>query len=141
MIKRRRFRNTTLEEVLADEAQRLRKETEGILPHYKRERLARKARQAETASHMTRLDSIAWTATAKVEKAASICGPFHFECHLLAQSCRSLRAAANVPAAFRGPSCLASIAQTKSISTFLAAVLILAPLATRQMPSYAAVFR
>ena len=52
MIKRRRFRNTTLEEVLADEAQRQRKEAPGILPGYKTERLVRKARQAETASHM-----------------------------------------------------------------------------------------
>ena len=52
MIRRRRFRNTTLEEVLADKAQCLRKEAQGILPHDKRERLVRKARQAETASHM-----------------------------------------------------------------------------------------
>jgi len=41
-----------LEEVLADEAQRLRKKAQGILPDDKRERLVRKARQAETASRM-----------------------------------------------------------------------------------------
>ena len=52
MIKRRRFRNTTLEELLVNEAQRLRKEAQGIPPGYNRERLVRKARQAKTASHM-----------------------------------------------------------------------------------------
>jgi pheromone shutdown protein TraB len=52
MIKRRRSRNTTLEEVLADEAQRLQRETQGIQPGYKKERLVRKARQAEAAFHM-----------------------------------------------------------------------------------------
>ena len=52
MIKRRRFRNTTLEEVLANEAQRLRREAQGIPPGYKRGRLVRNARQAETASHI-----------------------------------------------------------------------------------------
>ena len=52
MIKRRRFRNTTLEELLVGEAQRLRNEAQSIPPGYKRERLGRKARQAETAYHM-----------------------------------------------------------------------------------------
>ncbi|WP_028166357.1 hypothetical protein [Bradyrhizobium elkanii] len=52
MIKRRRFRNTTLEEMLADQAQRLARQAQGIPPGYKRQRLVRKARQAETASHM-----------------------------------------------------------------------------------------
>jgi hypothetical protein len=49
MQERRRFTQTEpLEKRLADEITRLRKEPPGI----ERERLIRKARQAETASHM-----------------------------------------------------------------------------------------
>jgi hypothetical protein len=54
MLKRRHFKQTiALEERLADEARRLRKEAEGTPPGAERERLIRKAEQAETASHMT----------------------------------------------------------------------------------------
>jgi predicted trehalose synthase len=54
MPERRRFTQTTsLEERLADEAKRLRKQAQGTLPGIERERLLRRARQAETASHMT----------------------------------------------------------------------------------------
>ena len=41
-----------LDKRLAEEAQRLRKEARGTPPGVERERLIRKARQAETASHM-----------------------------------------------------------------------------------------
>nr|WP_084809354.1 hypothetical protein [Bradyrhizobium sp. NAS80.1] len=50
MLKRFRFRNTTLEELLAEEAQRLREEAQGIPPG--RERLVRQARRARAASHL-----------------------------------------------------------------------------------------
>jgi hypothetical protein len=53
MFKRRRFKNTTLEELLADEAQHLRKMAQGRPSGIEREQLIRKARQAEIASHMT----------------------------------------------------------------------------------------
>ena len=50
---RRRFTQTEpLEKRLADEITRLRKEARGTPPGIERERLIRKARQAETASHM-----------------------------------------------------------------------------------------
>lgn len=52
MLKRLRFKNTTLEELLVDEAQRLREEAEGIPPDTGRERLVRKARRAKVASHL-----------------------------------------------------------------------------------------
>ena len=49
----RRFTQTEpLEKRLADEITRLRKEARGTPPGIERERLIRKARQAETASHM-----------------------------------------------------------------------------------------
>ena len=50
---RRRFRQTqSLEERLAEEAQRLRTETKLLPPSAVRDDLIRRARQAETASHM-----------------------------------------------------------------------------------------
>jgi hypothetical protein len=53
-MQRRRFRqNETLEARLAEEAKRLREKAK-LLPHgAEREELIRKARQAETGSHMT----------------------------------------------------------------------------------------
>ena len=53
MPERRRFTQTTLEECLAEEAKRLRKQAQGTPPGIERDRLVRRARQAETASHMT----------------------------------------------------------------------------------------
>jgi len=51
---RRRFKQTTsLEHRLAEEAKRLRKEARGTPPGFRRDQLIRKARQAETASHMS----------------------------------------------------------------------------------------
>ena len=51
---RRRFKhNESLEQRLADEAQRLRKEAKGTPPGVERDRLLRRARQAETGSHMS----------------------------------------------------------------------------------------
>jgi hypothetical protein len=51
---RRRFTQTdTLEVRLAEEAQRLRKEAQGTPPGIERERLIRKARQAETGVHIS----------------------------------------------------------------------------------------
>jgi hypothetical protein len=51
---RRRFTQTdTLEVRLAEEAQRLRKEAQGTPPGIERERLIRKARQAETGAHIS----------------------------------------------------------------------------------------
>ncbi|MHC4046745.1 hypothetical protein [Bradyrhizobium sp. 23AC] len=54
MTKRRRFKQTrSLEERLAEEAQRLREEA-SLLPHGSlREQVIRKARQCETGSHMS----------------------------------------------------------------------------------------
>jgi hypothetical protein len=50
---RRRFKQTaSLDQRLIEEAQRLRKEAQGTHPGIERERLIRKARQAETASHI-----------------------------------------------------------------------------------------
>jgi len=50
----RRFNQTeTLEQRLSNEAVRLRKEAQGTPPGIQRERLIRRARQAETASRMT----------------------------------------------------------------------------------------
>jgi hypothetical protein len=50
MLRRLRFKNTTLEELLANEAQRLREEAQGIPPGG--ERFFRKARRAKAASHL-----------------------------------------------------------------------------------------
>jgi hypothetical protein len=51
---RRRFKqSTTLEERFAQEAERLREEGETLPPGSERETLFRKARQAETASHLS----------------------------------------------------------------------------------------
>jgi hypothetical protein len=50
---RRRFKQTVpLNQRLTEEAQRLRKEAQGTRPGIDRERLIRRARQAETASHI-----------------------------------------------------------------------------------------
>ena len=55
MPERRRFTQTTsLEERLAQEATRLRKQAQGTPPGVERDLLVRKARRAETASHMTK---------------------------------------------------------------------------------------
>jgi predicted trehalose synthase len=54
MFQRRRFKQTSsLEERLVEEAARLRKEAQGTPPGIERERLLRRAREAETASHFT----------------------------------------------------------------------------------------
>ena len=54
MPERRRFTQTTsLEESLAKEAAQLRKQAQGTPPGVERDLLVRKARRAETASHMT----------------------------------------------------------------------------------------
>jgi hypothetical protein len=51
---RRRFKQTqTLEERLSEEAKRLREEAKLLPPGAQRETLLRKARQAETGSHMS----------------------------------------------------------------------------------------
>jgi hypothetical protein len=52
-MERRRFKQSApLELRLADQAERLRKEARGIPPGIEREKLLRRARQAETAAHM-----------------------------------------------------------------------------------------
>jgi hypothetical protein len=54
MTKRRRFNQTqSLEERLAEEAKRLREEAKSLRPSAARDDLIRKARQAETGSHMS----------------------------------------------------------------------------------------
>jgi hypothetical protein len=54
MTQRRRFKQTTtLEERLAQEAERLREEAKKLPHSHERETLLRKARQAETGSHMS----------------------------------------------------------------------------------------
>lgn len=51
---RRRIKHTrTLEERLAEEAQRLREAAKDTAPGIEREHLVRKARQCETGSHMS----------------------------------------------------------------------------------------
>jgi hypothetical protein len=51
---RRRFKQTQpLEERLADEAKRLREEAKLLPPGAERDKIIRKARQAETGSHLT----------------------------------------------------------------------------------------
>ncbi len=53
-MQRRRFKQTTsLEARLAEEANRLREEARSLPPGAEREEMLRKARQAETGSHMT----------------------------------------------------------------------------------------
>lgn len=53
MQKRRRFKQTeTLDERLAKEAERLRAEVQAMPPGLECEHLLRKAKQAETASHV-----------------------------------------------------------------------------------------
>ncbi|MCW1996211.1 hypothetical protein ABIE85_005339 [Bradyrhizobium diazoefficiens] len=53
-MQRRRFKQTTsLEERLAEQAQRLRQEAKSLPPGIERERAIRKARQAETSSHIS----------------------------------------------------------------------------------------
>lgn len=54
MQQRRRFKQTiSLEERLSEEAKRLREEARSLPPGAAREALLRKARQAETGSHMS----------------------------------------------------------------------------------------
>jgi len=54
MQKRRRFKHqTSLEERLADEAQHLREHADGLPAGAQRDDLLRKARQLDTASHMS----------------------------------------------------------------------------------------
>ncbi|MBR1328836.1 hypothetical protein [Bradyrhizobium ottawaense] len=51
---RRRFKqNKSLEERLAEQAQRLREEAKSLPPGFERERAIRKARQAETGAHIS----------------------------------------------------------------------------------------
>ena len=53
-MQRRRFTQTTsLEERLAEQAQRLRQEAKSLPPGIERERAIRKARQAETGAHIS----------------------------------------------------------------------------------------
>lgn len=53
-MQRRRFKQKEpLEERLAEEAKRLREEANGTPPGIEREQMIRKARQAETGSHMS----------------------------------------------------------------------------------------
>jgi hypothetical protein len=53
-MQRCHFKQTlSLDQRLSDEAQRLRKEAQGTPPGYQRYKLIRRARQAETASHMS----------------------------------------------------------------------------------------
>jgi len=52
-MQRRRFKQIDpLEKRLSEEVQRLRKQAQGTPPGIERERLLRRARQAETASHI-----------------------------------------------------------------------------------------
>jgi hypothetical protein len=54
MLKRRRFKHTvTLEHRLAEEARRLREQAEHVPPGPGRDKLLMKARQAETAAHLS----------------------------------------------------------------------------------------
>jgi hypothetical protein len=54
MQKRRRFKQTeTLEQRLTEEAAKLRKEAQGTPPGLERELLIKRARQTETASHLS----------------------------------------------------------------------------------------
>ncbi len=53
-MQRRRFKQTTsLEERLAEQAQRLRQEAKSLPPGIERERAIRKARQAENGAHIS----------------------------------------------------------------------------------------
>ena len=53
MLNKRRFEQAeTLEQKLAEEAARLRKQAQGTPPGIERERLIRRARRAETGSHI-----------------------------------------------------------------------------------------
>jgi hypothetical protein len=53
-MQRRRFKQTiSLEERLAEEAKRLREKARSLPPGLERERAIRKARQAETGSHIS----------------------------------------------------------------------------------------
>ncbi|WP_271570459.1 hypothetical protein [Bradyrhizobium sp. CCBAU 11386] len=53
-MQRRRFKQTTsLEERLAEQAQRLREEAKTLPPGIERERTIRRARQAETGAHIS----------------------------------------------------------------------------------------
>jgi hypothetical protein len=53
MQQRRRFKQTTtLDQRLSEQAERLRKEAQGMPPGVERDDLLRRARQAEAAAHM-----------------------------------------------------------------------------------------
>jgi hypothetical protein len=53
MQQRRNFKQTApLDQRLEQQAKRLRKEAKGTPPGFEREKLVRRARQAETAAHM-----------------------------------------------------------------------------------------
>lgn len=53
-MQRRRFKQTSsLEERLTEQVQRLREEAKSLPPGLERERIIRKARQAETGAHIT----------------------------------------------------------------------------------------
>jgi hypothetical protein len=52
MLTRRRFKNTTLDELLVGGAQRPREEAQGISPGFARERLIRKARRTKATSRL-----------------------------------------------------------------------------------------
>ena len=61
MPERRRFTQTTsIEGRLPEEAKRLRKQAQGTPPGIERERLVRRARQAETASRMNEWLTSRW---------------------------------------------------------------------------------
>lgn len=52
-MQRRRFKQTTsLDQRLEEQAKRLRQEARGLAPGVERDRLIRRARQAEVAAHM-----------------------------------------------------------------------------------------
>nr|WP_246754217.1 hypothetical protein [Bradyrhizobium diazoefficiens] len=53
-MQRRRFKQTTsLDQRLEEQAKRLRQEARGLPPGVERDRLIRRARQAEVAAHMS----------------------------------------------------------------------------------------
>jgi hypothetical protein len=64
-MERRHFnQGRSLEERLAEEAKRLRAEAKLLPPGAVREEMIRKARQAETGSHMSEWPAILWTSCA-----------------------------------------------------------------------------
>ena len=68
MLKRRRFKQTeALEKRLSKEAEQLRKEARGTPPGIEREQLIKRARQADTASHMSGVADFAWITAAQIK--------------------------------------------------------------------------